>query len=78
MDHDETRSDAPAPRFSLVGGGPFNALLGRASLLAADQLPSVRSAPLFALAAWLIPGVCAIAQSIAEPGYDATAYFSDS
>ena len=77
MDHNETEPETAEPRFSLVGGGPFNALLGRAGLLGPDQLPGARCALLIALAAWLVPAACAIAQSIAEPGYDATAYFSD-
>ena len=71
-------TESPAPRFSLVGGGPINALLGRAGLLGPDQLPSVRCALLLALLAWLLPAACAIVQSIVEPAYDATAYFSDS
>lgn len=71
-------TEAPEPRFSLLGGGPFNGLLGRAGLLGPDQLPSVRCALLIALLAWLLPGACAIVQSIVEPAYDATAYFSDS
>ena len=33
---------------------------------------------LLALLAWLLPGASAIVQSIVDPAYDATAYFSDS
>mgnify|MGYP003536049869 CR=1 FL=1 len=71
-------TEAPEPRFSLLGGGPFNGLLGRAGLLGSDQLPSVRCALLIALLAWLLPAACAIVQSIVDPAYDAMAYFSDS
>ena len=69
MNQPETDADteAPAPRFSLVGGGLFNGLLGRAGLLGPDQLPSVRCALLLALLAWLVPGACAIVQSIVTP-----------
>jgi len=74
----DANTEAPAPRFSLVGGGPFNGLLGRAGLLGPDQLPSVRCALLLALLAWLVPGACALVQSIVTPGYEASAYFADS
>jgi len=42
-------------RFSLVGGGPFDALLDRFGLIGADQLPTWRAAVVMALLAWMPP-----------------------
>lgn len=64
-------------RFSLVAGGPFNALLRRVGLLAEDQLPSAAAALCLALFAWLVPAALAVAQSIADPAYHGLLYFQD-
>jgi hypothetical protein len=64
-------------RFSLVAGGPFNALLGHAGLLAENQLPSAAAALCLALLAWLVPAMLAVAQSIADQAYRGGLYFQD-
>ena len=64
-------------RFSLIVGGPFTGLLGRCRLLGSDRLPTPMAALLLASAAWLIPGACALAQSVLRPPYDGAAYFTD-
>lgn len=70
-------SDAQDHRFSLVGGGPFNAALGRIGLLGPDQLPTPRAAFGIAFCAWLLPGLLAVAQALGDAGHDAAAYFLD-
>lgn len=70
-------ADESAQRFSLVVGGPFNALLGRCGLLEADGLPSQQAALGIALLAWLLPGVLAIVQTLLDPSYHGVKYFED-
>jgi len=47
-------------RFSLVGGGPFDALLDRFGLIGEDQLPTWRAAVVMALLAWTPPAALAV------------------
>ena len=47
-------------RFSLVGGGPFDALLDRFGLIGEDRLPTWRAAVVMALLAWMPPAALAV------------------
>lgn len=66
-----------SPRFSLVAGGPFHALLGAAGLLATDQLPRMRAAVILMLVAWLPPALLAAVLSLIDDGYAGWGYFAD-
>ena len=63
--------------FSLVIGGPFHRLLGRLGMLGPDALPTWRAAVALGIAAWLLPGACALLQWLLEPGYPGWRYFTD-
>lgn len=63
--------------FSLVQGGAFHALLGRLGMLGADRLPSHSAALGLALAAWLIPALLAVAQSLLDDHYSGWDIFTD-
>lgn len=64
-------------RFSLVVGGPFHGALCRLGLTGADLLPTWRAAFVVALAAWLLPALLVIAQSLADDRYSGWGFFSD-
>jgi hypothetical protein len=64
-------------RFSLVAGGPFNALLGRAGLIGDDGLPTPLAAIVLAMVAWLPPALFAAAQSVIDPSYAGWGFFAD-
>lgn len=75
-------SNTPPPpsdahRFSLLSGGPFSRLLGRAGLLADDGLPSVGTSVGLALAAFALPAVLALAQTLVDADYTGWGYFTD-
>lgn len=67
----------PSERFSLVAGGPFDAVLGRIGLLGDGGLPKLHAALVLALLAWLPPAVLAVAQSLVDTHYDGWKFFSD-
>lgn len=69
--------EAGEDRFSLVIGGPFHALLRRAGLVRADQLPSVGAALALALLAWGVPAALVVVQSLLDQGYPGYGYFTD-
>lgn len=56
-------------RFSLVGGGPFDALLDRFGLIGEDQLPTWRAAVVMALLAWMPPAALAVMQALFDSQY---------
>jgi hypothetical protein len=62
---------------SLVSGGAYHALLGRLGMLEADRLPSQSAALILALAAWLIPVLAAVAQSLLDDHYSGWGIFTD-
>jgi hypothetical protein len=68
---------APRPLPSLVTGGPFHALMRRAGMLAADDLPSARAAWLVGAIAWLVGALLAMLQSWTAADPDLLAYFLD-
>jgi hypothetical protein len=68
---------AEEERFSLVAGGPFNALLGRAGLIGDDGLPTPLAAVVLAMVAWLPPALLAVAQSVIDPSYAGWEFFTD-
>lgn len=72
-----TESTELSPRFSLVAGGPFHALLGSVGLLAADQLPRARAAVVLVMIAWLPPAVLVAVLSAIDDGYAGWGYFTD-
>ena len=74
---DGTETIELSPRFSLVAGGPFHALLGAAGLLAKDQLPRMRAAVILMLIAWLPPALLAAVLSLIDDGYAGWGYFAD-
>jgi hypothetical protein len=67
----------PLQRFSLVAGGPFDALLDRVGLIGPDRLPTARAAAVLALVAWLPPALLATAQSLVDSGYAGWGFFAD-
>lgn len=67
----------PGPRFSLVAGGPSNALMGRLGLLGADGIPTPGAAARVAFVAWMLPGAFALLQPLLEPGHHSGSYFTD-
>jgi hypothetical protein len=73
----EPRSGGLGERFSLVAGGPFHSVLRRLGLVGEDQLPLPRAAIGLALAAWLLPGVLAAAQSLVDGAHSGWGYFTD-
>ncbi|MDP2827251.1 MAG: hypothetical protein Q8O37_01460 [Sulfuricellaceae bacterium] len=73
----EAKSADHAPRFSLVVGGPFHALLSRLGLTGADQLPTLRAAFALALLAWLPPALLVVAQSVIDNSYSGWGFFTD-
>jgi len=70
-------SEDPTERFSLVVGGPFHTLLRRLGLTAPDQLPTAAASIALAAIAWLPPALLAVAETLAQPGYDGTAFLWD-
>lgn len=64
-------------RFSLVAGGPFDALLDRVGLIAADGLPTRGAAIVLAAAAWLLPATLASAQALVDDRGAGWAFFTD-
>lgn len=70
-------ADQSAHRFSLVVGGPFNALLSRLGLTGADRLPTQRAAWYLAAVAWLLPATLAVVQTLVDPAYVGWGYFGD-
>ena len=70
-------SGEPSDRFSLVAGGPFDALLGRLRLIGDDQLPTPLAAVVLALLAWVPPAMLVIAQSLLDGGYSGWGFFAD-
>lgn len=64
-------------RFSLVAGGPFDAILDRVGLIGPDRLPTWGAAVALALVAWLVPALLAVAQSLLDGGNFARGYFTD-
>jgi hypothetical protein len=66
-----------ADRFSLMGGGPFDALLDRFGLIGEDQLPTWRAAVVMALLAWMLPAALAVMQALFDSRYDGWGYFTD-
>jgi hypothetical protein len=68
---------AEEERFSLVAGGPFDALLGRLGLIGDDQLPTPLAAVVLALVAWVSPALLAVAQSLLDSGYSGWGFFAD-
>jgi hypothetical protein len=70
-------ADEAAERFSLVAGGPLNALLGRLGLIGDDRLPTPLAAVVLALVAWLPPALLAIVQSLRDGDYVGWGFFTD-
>ena len=66
-----------ADRFSLMGGGPFDALLDRFGLIGEDQLPTWRAAVVMALLAWMLPAALAVMQALFDSRYAGWGYFTD-
>jgi hypothetical protein len=73
----EARAEGAGTRFSLVAGGPFDALLGRLGLAGDDRLPSPLAAVVLAMVAWLPPATLAIAQSLLHADYSGWGFFTD-
>jgi len=71
------RSTENNDRFSLVVGGPFHGALRRLGLTGVDQLPTQRAAFGLALAAWLLPALLVVAQSLLDDRYAGWGFFSD-
>jgi hypothetical protein len=65
------------PRFSLVVGGPFHALLRRFGGLAEDDLPRPQAAFALAALAWSVPALLVVAQSLSVEGPSGWSYFQD-
>lgn len=64
-------------RFSLVAGGPFDALLGRLGLIAEDGLPTRSAAVVLASAAWLLPATLVCAQALTDGRVVGWTFFTD-
>lgn len=74
MQPDETRS---SPRFSLVVGGPFHALLRRVGGLAGDGLPRPGAAILLAALAWVLPALLVVAEATLADAPAGWSFFGD-
>lgn len=73
-------SDSPSPPQplpSLVTGGPFHALMGKARMLGADDLPTWRAAWMVGALAWTSGALLAAVQWWAVGSTDLLAYFLD-
>jgi hypothetical protein len=64
-------------RFSLVAGGPFDAILDRFGLIGPDRVPTWGAAVALALAAWLFPGLLAVAEFLIAGSRSGLGYFTD-
>ena len=70
--------DRPSsPRFSLVVGGPFHALLSRCGGLADDGLPRLEAALLLAVVAWTLPALLVVAEASFGDGPPGWSFFGD-
>lgn len=74
-------TDPPAgdstARFSLVAGGPFDAILDRFGLIGPDRVPTWGAAVALALVAWLVPGLLAVAEFLVAGSRSGLGYFTD-
>jgi hypothetical protein len=70
-------SPSPPPLPSLVTGGPFHALMGKARMLGADDLPTWRAAWVVGALAWTSGALLAAVQWWAVGNTDLLAYFLD-
>ncbi|MEZ4283018.1 MAG: hypothetical protein R3F21_25770 [Myxococcota bacterium] len=66
-----------SPRFSLVVGGPFHALLRRFGGLADDGLPRLGAALLLATLAWMLPALLVVAEANLGDGPPGWSFFAD-